>query len=526
MGFFRKYVGIIVILVLFFAQAALFCVIPLMGSGVFLSPDETATAVSARSFATRGSMRIVDPILKDGPWLRPRSFVTQGDAMVPVGFLGLPIVLGALSRVFGEFALLFLVPLLVLSAGFPIWRFLRSSGRGGQIAGVTMWLAFPTVILYANRGLYPNLPVVCLGLWATYLLWEKRSIPRSVVAGLAAGLAIAIRPVESAWLIPWLAVAWRFRTDRKQHQERVALGVFAVCLVIPLIIAAVVAWKTYGSPFAVGYFLRDSVVAAPGSSPASSFQLPTSSSAFLPFGFHPRAMWFNVRAYFFGEWLPWSLIAIVSAAVIWKRREGKMVIALSLWTMCVGVLIYGQSIYQDHVGINVVSSGNSFLRYLIPLAAVFALAFGIVVGWAMKRFEKRRLMRILLITCVALFVAGGTKFAFDGDDENIMRSAQELERYHTIRDATYARFGPQTIVLSDRSDKIFFPLFRVASPLPSKDLIAELTDQAQASVTVFTETLDDNAMSSWKNAGIQLRPVLQNDNQTLYVLSTVQASLK
>ncbi len=524
MGLFRKYAALLAILILFLAQAALFCVIPLSGADVFLSPDETANAVAARSFSMNGSMRIVDDILKDGPWLRPRSFVTQGNAMVPVGFLGLPMIIGSLRRLLGEFALLFVIPLLVLSAGFPLWKFLQSSGRTAQIAGVAMWLGFPTVILYANRGLYPNLPVVCFGLWSAYLVWSRKAWWSTMLAGFAFGLAIAIRPVEVVWLSAWIIGAWFLRKEKTTLAWKEVAN-FAVSAFAPMCAAAFVAWKTYGSIFAVGYFLRDT---APASIGAQGLATPSSPSAaaMWPFGFHPRNMWFNVRSYLFGEWLPWTVIAALCAGVTWRRREGKIASGVALWTLIVCVCVYGQSIYQDHVGINVVSSGNSFLRYMIPMAAVFALSFGVGVGMIAQRYEKKRLFPIFIAVAVALFVVGGTKFAFDGDDENLINATQELQRYQSIRASTFARFGFQTIVLSDRSDKIFFPIFRVASPLPSKDQIYQLVEQAHASVTLFTETLDDTAMIPWKNAGIQLRPIIQNQNQSLYVLSVAPASLK
>ena len=237
--------------------------IPYLGSSVFLSPDETATAVSARMFGSTGTMRIDDPVLQTVPWLHPRSFVTQGTAMVPVGFLGLPMLMGIIWKALGEWGLVFFTPLLALSVLYPLWRFTKKFGVPAQIVAVATWLTFPTVILYSNRGLFPNLPAVCFSVWAAYLVWEHRSYARAILAGACAGIALPIRPVEAIWMLAWFAAAWRFRLGRKQHQERASLLLISAGCLLVLIAAMIVAWRTYGSPFAVGYLLRDPVVGVP-----------------------------------------------------------------------------------------------------------------------------------------------------------------------------------------------------------------------------------------------------------------------
>lgn len=509
------------ILTLFVAQASLFIVIPSLGTDMFMSPDETANATASRAFAQQGDMRVIDPILRDGPWLRPRSFVTQRDAMVPVGFLGLPMVVGALSRVAGEWALVLFVPLLVLATAYPLWRMFRSSGRFAQIAVAAGWLGFPTVILYANRGLYANLPVVCLTTWAVWLMWERRSMARAIAAGLAAGVAIAMRPTEIVWIVPWLAVAWRMRQDRRPHQERLAFSVFVVSLLVPCIIASLVAWKTYGSPFAVGYLLRDTSIATAAAQQSAS---PPQHVNVWPFGFHPRAIWFNVHSYLLGEWMPWVVLSIISAVVAWKKKESRPWIALGAWTVVVGVMMYGQQIYQDHVGVNVVSTGNSFLRYLLPTAMVVIVAVGFLVAEIARRVEKKRLLRVVLAGGITMLLVVGTQIAFAGDDENILRLTQELERYRAIRSAAFDRFGYTLIVISERSDKIFFPMFRAASPIPPLPQVRELVAQAQAPVTLYAETLDASSTRIWMDAGMSLTPMMQNQQQTLYAVMPINAS--
>ncbi|MBU1349206.1 hypothetical protein KJ781_04025, partial [Patescibacteria group bacterium] len=73
-----------------------FFALSVSGGGVFLSPDETAVAVAARFLGEHGTFRIAEPLVSDHSWLHPRSFVSTGDAMVPVGFLGMPFLMAGI----------------------------------------------------------------------------------------------------------------------------------------------------------------------------------------------------------------------------------------------------------------------------------------------------------------------------------------------------------------------------------------------------------------------------------------------
>jgi hypothetical protein len=68
-------------------------VLPLVERGRYASPDETAVVRVAERLAHGQSPRIDEPLAVTYPWLHPRSWVSHGAALVPVGFLGWPLVL-------------------------------------------------------------------------------------------------------------------------------------------------------------------------------------------------------------------------------------------------------------------------------------------------------------------------------------------------------------------------------------------------------------------------------------------------
>ncbi len=507
-----KYAGAVFLAIFF---GFLFLLIPSLRLQTYLSPDETAVAVAARQFGSYGTLRLEDQLLKQYPWLHPRSLVTQGAALVPVGFLGSPLLFGSLWRLFGDYALLFFTPLLALSAIYPLWRFTRRLGFTGQLATMATWLTFPTVILYANRGLFPNLIVTCLGLWSAYLIWEKRTLPRTVVAGILVGAAVAIRPTEAAWLAAWLAAAYLTAQEAQQAKTKALdwISFFVAAAILP-IFAFIMAWKTYGSPWVVGYFLHDPVISQ-GSAAGAAFQ-----TVGWPFGLHPRAMWNNFWSYIVILLGPWFATAAAAVFYAIKRKQGKYVAAAGVWTLFVLCLIYGQGLYQDHVGVNVVSIGNSFLRYILPLTPFLAFSSGAVCCWLFQALPQQHAaaLGVLLVGILAIL---GTWSALARDDEGLNTSIPELQRYNAIRQEVVSNYADTAVVLSDRSDKIFFPDVRAVSPMPDKDRFQKFVTDYPYMVLYFGTTADDAQIQQWQHQGLLMDPVLQTDNQTLYEVNSV-----
>ncbi|MBP9869250.1 hypothetical protein KBC59_01670 [Patescibacteria group bacterium] len=494
-------------------QAMVYVILPSYGTTVFLSPDETAVAVSARSFADQLTMRLEDPLLKDLPWIRPRSWVTQGTAMVPVGFLGLPAILGLLVRLFGEAPLLLWTPLLVLSAIYPLWRFLRSFGKWGIFAGIATWLSFPTVILYANRGLFPNLTVACFSLWAAWLIWERRAWWKWALSGLLMGAAFTVRPIEAVWIVPWVAFAVFYGDGGwKKVQWKDGLA-FILGFLPPISLALFAAWRTYGSVFAVGYFLRDT---APSATPPTEIHQEVG----WPFGLHPRRMWSNFHAYVIGFMGPWFAASLIAGATEIRKRTSWPVMFLAAWTLGVGVLVYGQAQYIDHVDANVAAVGNSFLRYLLPVVPFFALGIA-ALAQKVSQSPKIRYGGAVVFLCATALVWLGNWTAIKRDDEGLFFNQQELARYAGIRAEAQKDLYSTAIILSDRSDKVFFPSFRVASPLPEPERIRDLVAgvSREVDVLLFSTTQDDAGYRQWAEAGIQIHPLFESKNQSLYLLT-------
>ncbi|MFA6099624.1 MAG: glycosyltransferase family 39 protein [Patescibacteria group bacterium] len=531
--------------------------LPLANQGVWMSPDETANIMSAVSLADHGTFKIENPLLKNLPWVFPRSFVPLSDqgAMAPVGFLGMPLVLAIAYKIIGIFGLLFFTPLFAALTLWALWKCLpKTWSKGVRWAVLLTWISFPTVIIYANRGSFSNLFITCLAIWLWWLLAEAQGRWAWPVAGAVLGLACMARPTEIVWLLPVAVFAIIYRKTNC-HSERSAIeaygheveeslsstikqgipplrhlrdfgrndklryGLMALAFLIVLGIGAYLGYQTYGHWLASGYQIRSETVVSGQSSVVSQQMQTISLLKTLPFQFHPRLIIWNAHHYLLDILWPWLLIVLGAIYIsvrdkVWSKPNKWIVLAFG-WTMFWLVVFYGNGIYQDHVGVNVASMGNSYLRYLLPLSVLAAVSVGMVLNKLWKYWS----LRALGLAMVVFLMAMGQWSALLKDNEGMVANAVELNRYAEIRDQARSLLAPQTVVLSDRSDKIFFPVFNVASPMPDDKRVQALLD-AGYSVALFLQTQTNDKLAQWWDRGFDLEYGFSDANQTMYTVTS------
>lgn len=411
----------------------------------------------------------------------------------------------------GDVALPFIIPILALSVIIPLLGMTRPLGRLAQFAAAVCWLTFPTVILYANRGLFPNLPALCLTIWAAWLIWQFDRPPTTALAGLLTGLALFIRPTEIFWIIPVIIVMGRGRIFSKRN-----IYYFISPLAIIGLVGAWLGYKTYASSLVFGYQISETGTYLAGAEPVPSQGESRTWWQAWPFGFHPRNVWYNVKSYIFVFLAPWAAVTLGAALLAWREKGNRRFILLAAWVAGITALVYGQGIYQDHVRLNEISLANSFLRYTIPLAAIGAFSLAWLSGWLAQRDGRRG--QILAVAIIVLTGYLGLWSAFSRDDEGLSRNGAELARYTRIRDQAAGILTEGTYVISERSDKIFFPRFNAISPLPQREQIARLMESG-IPVALFLRTLSDEQIAAWKGSGIDVTKVLEDGNESLYLAS-------
>lgn len=453
---------------------AIFFMIPLSGLTVFASPDETAVYVASQAIWGTGKAIAPFPVLDGVPTLHPRSWVFHNGSFVPVGFLGLPMILSPISHWAHERGAMVAMALLALSAVIPLWGLSRRWGRPAQWVTIFSYLTFPTIVLYANRGLFPNLAVTILTLWSVYILYASNKWLESFLAGIVFGLALSIRPTELIWMVAWVvAVFFLKRSEKRWNRHQTwAMVLGAILGVIP---ALIVTRLTYGSWWTVGYWLRDPLTEAMAQSIRPPSPDVSSFARIWPFGFHPSAMAKNVWYFGFRFLLPWTLFGGTAFILLLRARERVMTSVVAL-TTAVLVMMYGQQFYQDHPGYNVVSLGNSFLRYGIPLVVLFAGGMGYLTTVALRR---RRMIQTAFYISVALLCSAGLFLGVTKSDESVALTARELARYQVIRtkiSELLPNMPEPWVVVGDRADKIVegLPKVVVGSSSPTEDEFVDI----------------------------------------------------
>ncbi|MBM3204781.1 hypothetical protein FJZ48_02255 [Candidatus Uhrbacteria bacterium] len=513
----------------------LFTILPFAGTTIFASPDETSYAVVAKEMALNNRAFIPDALVGAFPWLHPRSWVSLGDRISPVGFLGWPWLLSFFYRIGGTVILAWVGSLLILSSAWPFFQLLRS--RFGFVAawwGTIVAFTLPSVILYANRSLFVNGAFLALTLW---VLWLLKKLPvtqryRFLISATLCSLLISLRPIELLWLAPWI---WWFGHDLRPT-KRDWYQMIAGCLLV-IIPLAWFAHGAYGSWIGIGYGLRDSqpsieygVLGMEGSSPQGAMSSEAGHVSSrpdvqyqLPYGVHLKPLLWNVAVYLGWLMLPWSIVCVAAAVCVWQRRKQRarvrqrelnQVCILVGWTIAVLLFIYGSGMYVDRFGPRSATIGNSFLRYLLPLAPLCGLA----VAFLWRRMVIPRGWERVGIACGIFLCAFGVYRGLIADDEGVLHTRRALAQYPVIRAEARRWFRSGDVILSERSDKIFVPEFRGVSPLPHKDQVGILARSRDVRVGLFARPLSQTQKDEWRRVGLDAQELMSFPREKLYQL--------
>ena len=520
--------GFLMIIVIFFAWIQL----PVSQGQIWMSPDETANTQIAAQFAQSGNFFIPSALSSDFLWAHPRSFVFLPtlQRIVPVGFLGMSFVLALGYKLFGLLGILFFTPLLALITLFPLYKILpKSWSKEVKIFTLFIWMTFPAVIIYANRGAFAQLPITCLAIWIWWLVTSKKAWFKFILAGLLLGLIALIRPPEVIWAIPLTLAAFVYSQDRfslKKIDKKAVLFILVPFLVI-ISMGALFGYQTYGKWFVSGYQMRPIVITDQNTADNTMTSGITNTASILdilPFSFHPRNILWNVKYYIVVLFWPWFISGLAGIFLLYKQKiwQTKTLIPILalLWACIYLIGFYGNGIYQDHVIVNHVSMGNSFLRYVLPLSVILTLCIGVLLDALWKKWT----LKIFAVCLTIVLLLTGIWQAYAKDDEGVLENQRQIIRYNEIRNQAAQYATPDTYILSDRSDKIFFPYFNAVSPLPAEKDIYEFIKSGNK-VQLYLTTQDEVGIIKWLDAGLRITPLFSNDNQTMYDVSWIDYDL-
>ncbi len=494
---------------------------------VWNSPDETANAFFVSRLAEGGGLSAADQaVIRSGGLIHPRSISVSGGLLVPGSFLGMIIFYALPVAFFGVGVLPFLTPLFsalaIIAFGSVLKRFLPE--RAARIS-VVLAAAHPAFWYYSARGLFHNAFFLDGLILAIYFfisspfesLDQKYGSRRGLGAiadGMLGGgffvLAASARTFELIWAAPLLVLLlWR---GRKKIKKIKFLSALAVILFSSLIFGFLFL-SLYGYISPGGYQLQDS-----GS--ASLLR------AVFPFGFSPRNIFWNV--WNFGKAIFWWHTGIAWAAVIYiflRRGEEtslkKYFLLFAIFSLPL-ILIYGSGRYLDTPDPRFATIGTSTVRYWLPIY-IALISFG---GWFLNRLLGiNRICRVLAILAIAAIFLLSARTVFWGRGEGLVYVLRELRRYELIRSEVISKIPESSIIITDRSDKIFFPLRDVVVGTSSPAVIASLRNLSGIGpLYVYTIAMDENdsRIALYKKAGFIFSLELAFGNERLYRLKSLK----
>jgi hypothetical protein len=411
------------------ALAAVVLVVGVTYSATAVGGADAYGYVSEADLWMHGWPMIDQPWIRDVPWprsdwtfsplgYRPRDLDGGSTVLVPVYAPGLPLLMAAGKTIGGQEGMFWIVPIsgaLLVLATYVLGRRLSSSAAG--LAGAWLVATSPAVLFMLMSSMN-DVPTAAAWAWAFSFLLGSTALS-AAAAGLAAGLAILIRPnlaFLAAIMGLWYVARLRHGDGRERRRTVGHGALFSTGAAAGAIAIAVINQHLYGSPFMSGYGTLDGMFAA-------------------------GHFWPNARHYagWFARWetpvafLGWAAL-FVPVRRLWPAARDRAVFIViglfvaALWITYLFYLVFDQWWY---------------LRFLLASWPFLLVGLGAIVASAYRAGST--FARVVVVTGVlalgVLSVVAVARFgAFD-----VWRGAR---RYPSVALQVRARTPPKSIFLS------------------------------------------------------------------------------
>lgn len=432
--------------------------------------------------------------------VHPRSATVVHSALVPIGFPGMIVIYGFLLKIatlisgprFFNLLAAAITPLLAVITPFFFYGFLRRI-FDKSVAWLASILLFflPAWWYYASRPFQHNTLFVFLivALLYCYVVMRERFFlchsrpakckgnPANIdnwipafagmtnvclpfLFGVLFGWAVYVRPSEIVWLAVLGLVL--FFINSRGWSWREMLGLFSgLILAVVLFFATQTAF--YGHPLGSGYVVPQAEGSA-GLITAGPQNIPLLKSLILPFGFHPRTILHNVRAYFFdlfGIWTIFTLIGLsaIFAITILKDRLKEKYLILNIKYLILFIffslfllIFYGSWSFYDNL-LKIPSIGTSYVRYFLPIY-VFSLPLAAwLIVWLWRR---SRILKMAAAVLVAVLFLSSVREVF-APLEGLASVKKTIQTYQSWQTEIYQQTESRSVIVARYADKYLFP---------------------------------------------------------------------
>lgn len=438
-------------------------------------PDETANYFWASHFSASNNLYLKEPLngLAQNQ-IHPRSFNVRPDgALVPGSFLGLILIYGVLAKIFGSWSIIYYTPILSIFGALAFYGVIkRIFNDKVALVSTVLLLIHPAWIYYSVTSLLPNVPFISLLLISFYFLLKSDKMPFShlFISATLFGLAVAIRPSEFIWEVALLLGVIVLARDKIKFSHVVLFLIISAAAVFP----SVYYQKTlYGGYLTSGYAqLEPENLQA-----CTSCQLV--KSFILPFGLHPNLVASNIWTHYLSRlwWLSLiTLLGLVSFLVQKKQSEKVFAyVMLSIFIFGWIGVYYGSWEFTDKLTVHLNTLGLSYVRYFLPLF-ILAIPFTATGLLWLTSILKRRWEKIGMFVLVFGLFYASADLALSKKPDSIFNVKDRIEQYSLNAQHVNYLTPEDSVIVTVRKDKLFFPERKVIHTFQALSLNSELSD--------------------------------------------------
>ena len=485
----RKYISyksvVIVLAIVFFIVYSWFLVTATIpgeqqtGQLIFSWPDAMANNYFVEHFVDNDNFRKVELLNQElNSIIHPRStnVLPRSGDVVPVSFLGFVIILGLIGKIVGLTLIRFIIPLAAVIAVFYFYKLINRifNEQTGFLSAILLF-SLASFWYYASLVMLPTilfLSLLIVGLYYFVLQGETRfKWYYSTLSGFFISLALIVRLSELIWVLVLLliiTIAYRSKFNW------IKLFYFVLGGIVPLALLLGFNWQTYGSMFSFGYFNTTSNLDLLSKLP-SELEVGQSESIigflkllFIPFGFYETRILGNFLNYFILMFWPYVGV-FICGLIFWMRtwlKNKKITSQLvylisSLVVSIILIIYYGSWQFVDKMVLENNTIGSSYIRYWLPLNILILP----MIAYLLVQIGKLPVKRIWtnLIIGGVLFCLMGYSFTlvYHTPGDGLLDQKKVLQTYHERARVVQGLIPDDSIVITDRTDKLLFPKYKV-----------------------------------------------------------------
>ncbi|MDD5341299.1 MAG: hypothetical protein PHC97_02570 [Patescibacteria group bacterium] len=440
-------------------------------SAKFTWPDETANYFFIKNYIQTSNLSVSEPLnLIADEVVKPRSFNVYQGALVPGSFLGMLLIYGLIGKVVGLDLVVLLTPLLAIIAGIYFYKLIKLI-FGKRIGFLSALLFFinPAWWYYASFFMLPNVSFLTFLIIGFYYLIKidkfnkKNNILFLILSSFFISLALTIRTNEFFWVLPIVIALLAIYYKKIEWWYAIIFLAVMALVFLPILLCNA---ETYGSFLSFGYLRLGQGGNLISQLPAEfrvgndALILNFVGFLFLPFGFNPGLAFINIIKYYFALFWWLSLPALLGILVLWKIKAKKDQIvfaACSIFASLYLTIYYGSWLFEDKLTLALNMIGISYVRYFLPiyiLSLPFAVLFFV---YLINLFQNKKIRLLLSLFLIILFLALSINVVFISGNDNLIKIKQNIADYTKIDKIVIGMTENNAVIVSQRSDKIFFP---------------------------------------------------------------------